>query len=335
MDTFFICLANSYKRGGRCIAGIEICISPDDHWSIKRNNNGSALWIRPIACNTEYGEIPEDEARFIHLLSVVRIVGVVPCPQHSHSEDVHYQKMEVIGIVPPYPEVLNQLIDNFHPFLFYSTDFSISIDAYQQGDYSLMMVHPESFSFQIDPTKKRAKYLMAFNYYGVIYKFSITDPYFYRQLEREKDLLDKLSDCYLTLSLGLEYEERHHKLIASVIIPIDNKTEQDPFVVRQNIIHEKYARPFTYAERKACKHCFIVPSIHGNSLYMKMKNGTDKFIQLEDNTQFGLKQTIDLKNLLLVIYEDILGNEVERVRIAKTKNSNFIRKIINYVLKKS
>ena len=36
MDTHFICLANSYKRGGRCIAGVEIDIDANDCWSVKR-----------------------------------------------------------------------------------------------------------------------------------------------------------------------------------------------------------------------------------------------------------------------------------------------------------
>ena len=48
MDTYFVCLANSYKRGGRCIAGVEIDIDgnndskkcdtqqkhQDDHYSL-------------------------------------------------------------------------------------------------------------------------------------------------------------------------------------------------------------------------------------------------------------------------------------------------------------
>lgn len=41
MDTYFICLANSYKRGGRCIAGVEIDIDSNNHWKVKRNADGS------------------------------------------------------------------------------------------------------------------------------------------------------------------------------------------------------------------------------------------------------------------------------------------------------
>ena len=93
MDTYFICLANSYKRGGRCIAGIEIDIDSNNHWFVVRNADGNHKWIRPISQTTEYGEIPEGEARFLSLLSVVRIIDVIPCPNMAHSEDVYYKQI--------------------------------------------------------------------------------------------------------------------------------------------------------------------------------------------------------------------------------------------------
>ena len=61
----------------------------------------------------------------------------------AHSEDVNYQRMYTIGRVPSSPIILNKLIDGVHSSVFYTTDFSISIDEYAHGDYSLMMVHPD------------------------------------------------------------------------------------------------------------------------------------------------------------------------------------------------
>ena len=57
MDKYFICLANSYKRGGRCIAGVEVIFNGDSKWKLVRNDDGIPNWIRPIA-RTIYGEIP-------------------------------------------------------------------------------------------------------------------------------------------------------------------------------------------------------------------------------------------------------------------------------------
>ena len=112
MDKYFICLANSYKRNGRCIAGVEVTISHNDHWKIVRNDDGSPHWIRPIDRHTEYGEILEGEARYIPLLSVVKLSEVEPCPHESHSEDVNYMQMTAIGMIHNNPDVLEQLSDN-------------------------------------------------------------------------------------------------------------------------------------------------------------------------------------------------------------------------------
>ena len=107
MDRYFICLANSYKRGGRCLAGIEITYSPEGKWEIARNGNGSPHWIRPIA-DTQFGEIPNYCANCIKLLSVIKLTGVKDCPKCVHSEDVHYLQMEALPLAyPPEQNVLN------------------------------------------------------------------------------------------------------------------------------------------------------------------------------------------------------------------------------------
>ena len=114
MDKHFICLANSYKRGGRCIAGIVVTIDSSGKWVKETTQNGSPKWIRPIDKNTEYGEVPEHEARYIPLLSIVKLTNVEPCPHESHSEDVYYQQILAIGMIQPQSEILDQLTDNAH-----------------------------------------------------------------------------------------------------------------------------------------------------------------------------------------------------------------------------
>ena len=157
MDKYFICLANSYKRNGRCIAGVEVTISQDYHWEIVRNDDGSPHWVRPIDQHTEYGEVLEGEARYIPLLSVVKLSEVIPCPHESHSEDVNYMHMIAIGMIKSNREVLEQLSDNVHYEVFYSKELAISPEVYAKGNYSLMMIHPENIQFQEDLTKNRAR----------------------------------------------------------------------------------------------------------------------------------------------------------------------------------
>lgn len=42
-----LCLANSYKHGGRCIAGIEVTLD-NKGYSIVRDVNGVPKWVRPV-----------------------------------------------------------------------------------------------------------------------------------------------------------------------------------------------------------------------------------------------------------------------------------------------
>lgn len=314
MDKHFICLANSYKRGGRCVAGVEIDIDADNRWSVRKDTTGKPIWIRPIDRHTEYGEIPEGDAHFLPLLSIVKITDVIPCPQYAHSEDAYFDSMFPIGKVLPYPEVMWQLADYVHPVLFYDSEYSISIDAYNRGDYSLMLIHPESFSFHLDPTKARAKYFMTFRYNGVTYDFSVTDPYFYAYINQNPDALESLSDVYLVLSLGLEYEERHHKLIAAVIIPSKATPAINPQVIVQESLHEKSVRQFTRQERRVYRRAIVVPSQEGLSLYLKRKDGKDRFILLESGCHLESWQKVNLKTVSLVTYEDECGQEVYRIR---------------------
>lgn len=49
----FVCLANSYKEGGMCLAGFELDVNNNP---ILINNHPK--WLRPI-CKTNHGEIPK------------------------------------------------------------------------------------------------------------------------------------------------------------------------------------------------------------------------------------------------------------------------------------
>ena len=82
-----LCLANSRKLSGRCIAGREIA------------NGQFGDWIRPISAR-EKGEISEEERRFENgtspaVLDVVRIPMIEPQPhtfqvENHHIDDGYY-----------------------------------------------------------------------------------------------------------------------------------------------------------------------------------------------------------------------------------------------------
>lgn len=314
MDRWFVCLANSLKRGGRCIAGVEVTIS-GDHWLVVRQVDGSPRWIRPIDQTTEFGEIMVGEAQHIPLLSVVKIEDVVPIPQQAHQEDVQYSMMRVVGRVSDSPGMLRQFMDEVHPNIFYGTDRAIDIPTYAAADHSLMFVHADTSEIVADVREDKTHYRMLLRYRGVTYDLSLTDPIFIEELNSGRVSVGVLSDVYVTLSLGLVYEERHHKLVAAVILPGKEVAEN---IVLPNVVEvqELAVRPLTKAERKTIKQVFIVPSQNGFAVCFRRKNGGEDFLPIDDNRNVRAWSEVNAKGLLLVTYKD--GKQ--KVRIQQRKN---------------
>lgn len=219
MDKYFICLANSYKHGGRCIAGIEVVPNPDGPLTIVRHDDGRPRWIRPVSM-AENGEIPNQLALDVKLLSLVKLTEVVPCPDKAHTEDVHCSRMECC---PDKLEVddafLSQLVDPVHQAVFYFRGKALPAKMINKLNYSLMLIRPETASAYIDEKREKSKYRMRFTYDGSNYDFPITDPYFLEILKKNPERYADLSGAYLTLSLGLEFEGFHFKLVAAVFPP--------------------------------------------------------------------------------------------------------------------
>lgn len=245
MDKYFICLANSYKRGGRCIAGVEVVHNSDAGWMPVRNDDGIPRWIRPIA-KTTYGEIPNFVGESIKVFSIVKLTDVVPCPENAHTENVYYSSIEQCDdTIAQKSSILNQLVDTKHHSLFHNSGRAVSAEMLAGINYSLMLIQPDKASAYIDENREKSKNRMKFTYYGVVYDFPITDPSFIECLKKNPDKFANINDVYLTLSLGLEFEGWHHKLVAGVIIPTGkpHDVEGVSYMEKQKLIHHNaYAK---------------------------------------------------------------------------------------------
>lgn len=229
MDKYFICLANSYKHGGRCIAGIEITKNAEGNLVIVNNPDGRPRWIRPIS-NEKDGVIPNEIAQDINLFSIIKLSDAIPCARNPHVEDTKYTQLKCYkGRFSRNKDFINLCLDKKHQNLFYSQGKAISVDRAGQLDYSLMLIHLENAEAYIDEKREKSKYRMKFNYYGYNYDFSITDPIFLEKLRKAPSRSLQLKDVYLTLSLGLEFDGFHFKLVAGVIIPSHSEKETDWF----------------------------------------------------------------------------------------------------------
>jgi hypothetical protein len=107
MPTRFVCLANSFKEGGRCLAGIEL-----DAENNPRIANGHPKWIRPI-CNTPHGEVHTHLVSHINILDIIEVeITNYPETNNYQSENAYFREnsLRVIGNYDS--DELDRLCDN-------------------------------------------------------------------------------------------------------------------------------------------------------------------------------------------------------------------------------
>lgn len=221
MDTLFVCLANSYKHGNRCIAGVEIELDPETNtYSVKRDRCGNPIWFRPINQQTDAGAIPNAEALTLSVFDIVKAHQVVLCPEGAQTENYYYSRLEKISRISKSTRDLDEFVDNTHRTLFGNSGVAVHPDKYEELDYSVLMIKSSKVEFyqkdrsewNKDP-QPRGKLM----YHGIWYDLPVTDPEFRQIIHNDIVKANSFSDYYITLSLGVEHEKWHSKLIAGVI----------------------------------------------------------------------------------------------------------------------
>ena len=251
MEKYFICLANSYKHGGRCIAGIEVVPQSDGSLGIVRHDDGRPRWIRPVSMSAN-GEIPNHLAESFKIFSLVKLTDVEPCPDNAHTEDVHCTRMEICPFeLSPTKDFLDQLIDTQHKAVFYFRGKSIPTTIIDRLDYSLMLIHPDNACAYCDEGRENSKYRMKFTYNGSNYDFPITDPVFLEQFKKSPDSYADLDGVYLVLSLGIAFEGFHYKLVATVLIPNDLDVAEKPQSIDESSLSYMEQQKLLYANAYA------------------------------------------------------------------------------------
>lgn len=232
MDKYILCLANSYKHGGRCIAGIEVTIT-NNEISIVRDTNGTPKWLRPVS-HSIAGEVPISHVFNITILSIVKITDIKYAGMYSHSEDVYYNSLSVVGKIKPTHKILNNCLDNYHLTIFGNRGKALTPECFQNGTYSVMLVFAKNPKMYIDTRFENPKVRMKFVHNGNNYDFPITDPIFLNRIKSDNHCGGEISDAFLVLSLGVEHKGWHSKLIAAVI---EIKEEVKQIVYPQSNIH--------------------------------------------------------------------------------------------------
>lgn len=213
MITKFICLANSFKEGGRCLAGIEL-----DGNSNPILVDGRPKWIRPV-CNTPHGEVPNHIAEPFQILNIIQIDVTGNQPQGYQSENVTFNEATIRTVGNYNRNELANLCDNRN-LIFANRGKAVSQEAITNLNHSLLLVRTNQFeviekTYEDTPNKKQQR--LVFSYNGNQYDFPITDPLFLHRYQSNPDFMEPYNEAFISVSLGVVWKDWYYKLVAGII----------------------------------------------------------------------------------------------------------------------
>lgn len=216
-----VCLANSRKLSGRCVAGKEVL------------TNSLGGWIRPVSAR-HYGELSEEERRYEdgrdpRVYDIIDIPILKARPHLYQSEnylidaDEYWKKTGAISW-----ENLNNLVDPLAP-LWVNGDSSyngrndrVAMQVASQLNHSLVLIEPQDLTIYVqlegsDFGNPKRKVRADFIHLGASYRLVVTDPVAERAFFARPNGVYPLQDAYLCISLGEEYQGSCYKLVATIL----------------------------------------------------------------------------------------------------------------------
>ena len=217
----FVCLANSRKLHGRCVAGRE--------WT----GTEAGGWIRPVSAR-DGGEVSEYERQYQDgsdpkVLDVVDVPLLEPQPTDYQTENwlldpEHYwERVDRLAPaeLPALTDPIAPLwIDGHHTYN--GRNDKIPIAVVGSVAASLRLLHLDRLRLTVctpgeafGNNKRRVQ--GRFQHARQMYKVWVTDPGFERTYLAKPNGTYDIGECYLTISLGEPYRDACHKLIAAII----------------------------------------------------------------------------------------------------------------------
>jgi hypothetical protein len=217
-----VCLANSRKHSGRCIAGKEVL------------DAGFGGWIRPVSAR-QSAEVSEEERRYQNGASP-KVLDVIEIP--------------MIGAAPQLYQVENCILDagyywvkrgeahwnDLKPLLdqpvslwtngdstYHGSNDRMKLEIASQHKHSLILIRPDEPAIHVVTEgaqfgNPRRRVRAGFRYRGVYYGLIVTDPVAESTLLAKDDGIYPLKDVYLCISLGEAHTDGScYKLVATVI----------------------------------------------------------------------------------------------------------------------
>ena len=209
-----VCLANSYREGGRCLGGIEL----------DNNNNpvfkdGRPKWVRPV-CNTAHEEVPTYLVSHISPLNIVEFTPI-QARGHGHQSENYLFNTNTIRTDGRFPitKLQNLTDNNRFSLVFGNRGAAVPEDKVADLTYSLILLSLNDFETneRVFEDRDYPQLKLSFRFNGTVYNFPVTDPWFQHKYGLNNDILTGRERIYVTLSLAAPHEEWSYKLVAGII----------------------------------------------------------------------------------------------------------------------
>jgi hypothetical protein len=217
-----VCLANSRKMRGSCIAGRE--------WTGK----GPGPWIRPVSGRPHRAVSAEEQryedGTYPQVMDIIDIPIVAACPEGYQQENClldpnYYWKkcgradwQDLAAMADP-PDVLwTEGFSTYH-----GRHDRVPVNQAVTLTSSLRLIRTDHLTLSVfapgaafgDPSRKLYG---RFHHAGTEYRLRITDPLYENAYLMRPDGEYHLQECYLTISLGEPWDDGFaYKLIAAII----------------------------------------------------------------------------------------------------------------------
>ena len=216
-----MCLANSRKLSGRCVAGVEIV------------DEKTAGWIRPIS-DRENMEVSEWERQYENGRDP-KVMDIIGVPLLRHKPWRYQNENWLLDSQYYWRKINRARWEHLAPLV--SADYSLWIDGFSTShgkndripdsraeslDDSLRLVHVDRISLRVfapgeEFGNRKRRVQARFDYMGTEYALWVTDPECERKYLPGFDGEYSLGERYMTISLGEPYRGHVYKIVAAII----------------------------------------------------------------------------------------------------------------------
>lgn len=222
-----LCLANSKKNCGRCVAGRELTAA------------GAGQWIRPVSSRP--GEEVSEDERHYEDGSDPKLLDVIDLPllrHHPHACQTenwllnpasYWRRVRCAGWIElqAFVENPSTLWINSHS-TYQGLRDEIPLKDADRLPQSLFMIRVPSVALRVfAPSAKfgnpKRRVQAIFRHRSIGYRLWVTDPHISQHYLAQADGSYPLGECCLTISLSEPYEKKgefyRYKLVAGIIQP--------------------------------------------------------------------------------------------------------------------